>query len=1128
MTPSCPREPRLPGFPSISQLNPSEKQMIADQSPSAAEKSTSQEAPSCVKEAITPASVSAALTDEDNLKGNAEQNIDLSVDDGKSEIESLAVEETQTAKKSLDTSEPAVVLGWEVLEAEGTLTEKQEAKVEETPGLVKSIVGVLHKGYETVASILGPSGSTLAEGDNQSKTVSSSVDLEEKTHSDGFSLPSLHNITEKIDPSGELHFEGVHAEYSTEYPTTAEPYMWDVTDHQSASPSPASDSDDEIVVGMSIMKKWPPLTEADITEISKEDLEFVEKEEASVDQCCEKKRLLAAWDSAEDSGHGEGLLASHWTEAEQEEARIVSSSAYLDTGLQQTSTEEISLQPTSNESLSHDASYESREIILDKPSEHQKIIPVELPAGVDVPQRGRKLKRSIPKPQQKEFDHEKNIVPVRPVRRKDSLTPDRKQTAVGCVKKEVRDEIIPTQQAADHVQKRETEMIQTSADLVPPHRKRRDNSLPPEAPKKADVLPCLEAPRKPERRKGSVTRGRSAPVTDDQHHLNAEDSSVLRDFNLVPPEQTSSSLSGVPETIKNVGKPCQTSTKLIASQSVGEEDPTTKEHSQEADITATPQTNTERARSSPDLPEKDKDSDVNKSVQASYELIPALQTITPKPEPEPELLDVEPNIPVSIIKKIGLPQHRKKASKSGEINGEKGIAVQEGSQKVKDVVEKDLAEIKQPQTAGVLAKITSSQKSDEKSPDIEKDKPSLPVPRVRMKKHLSGAFPDDFTAAEGSSSQSACQDEAKAPIPSKAVELVTHQQLTLTLPSADQSSASVEATVPVRMRRSRLNVESKEKVEDGDRSVKMPDPDFPLPKPRVKKGLSGSFPDDLTPSSLPFSCLPDTNDTTGRETFQHRDQPSLPIPLPRPKKRLSATYSDSTLPAGSFFPREMESSQNSTEDTPVSQQEVKEGSVSLDSSVISEGSFVTIPGPDVIASELEQEVLVGLEEIDFPLVDSVEDITIEKVLEGNVEGWSFTDKPVDVDDAGKAAESELDKTLTSVVAAQDDWLYVEEAKDSKSMEINSKKERRDEEVDFGFVSVDVAAGCLEGERQRGTADESSGRPLPVSRGKMRLSGSYLDDSKSQAAGSHQVNEPAAPQKRPAGAQDLGPEGTDVC
>lgn len=51
--------------------------------------------------------------------------------------------------------------------------------------------------------------------------------------------------------------------------------------------------------------------------------------------------------------------------------------------------------------------------------------------------------------------------------------------------------------------------------------------------------------------------------------------------------------------------------------------------------------------------------------------------------------------------------------------------------------------------------------------------------------------------------------------------------------------------------------------------------------------------------------------------------------------------------------------------------------------------------------------------------------------------------------------------------------------------------------------------CLS--RQKESGEESSGQPVPVPRGKKRLSGFQLDDSKSQVAG--QANEPTTPQKR---------------
>lgn len=63
----------------------------------------------------------------------------------------MKVNEVETVKKSFDTSEAVEVFGWELLEAEETLSEKQaknflSAKIEETSGLVKAVVDVFHKG----------------------------------------------------------------------------------------------------------------------------------------------------------------------------------------------------------------------------------------------------------------------------------------------------------------------------------------------------------------------------------------------------------------------------------------------------------------------------------------------------------------------------------------------------------------------------------------------------------------------------------------------------------------------------------------------------------------------------------------------------------------------------------------------------------------------------------------------------------------------------------------------------------------------------------------------------------------------------------------------------------------------
>ncbi|XP_063756480.1 uncharacterized protein LOC134875769 isoform X2 [Eleginops maclovinus] len=290
IVPSCPHLTRIPGLPSISQLNPTEKETMTMPVPCCTEMVTSHELPngqstqSHLKDPRTAGVPSTSfnlpsteLADEEKFKGSAKQSIDLCVENGKSHIERIVAEKSQTRKRTLDPSVPAGVLDWEVLEAEETVTKKQtqsslSAKKEESSGIVNVIAGVFHKGYETVASILGPSSSALAEVEHQPKAVFS-MDLRDKTvtPSDEFSTHSVDNTTalQKI----ENQFEDVPPQHNTEYLTIAEPYMLDLAlGDQSASPSPPTSESDEGISVCVNMKKWPPLTEADISNISKEDV----------------------------------------------------------------------------------------------------------------------------------------------------------------------------------------------------------------------------------------------------------------------------------------------------------------------------------------------------------------------------------------------------------------------------------------------------------------------------------------------------------------------------------------------------------------------------------------------------------------------------------------------------------------------------------------------------------------------------------------------------------------------------------------------------------------------------------------------------------------------------------------
>ncbi|XP_034425462.1 uncharacterized protein LOC117752291 [Hippoglossus hippoglossus] len=347
MAPSCPHLTKTPGFPSILQFNQTEEETMATPLSFSTEKHTSPELPigqsaeSYPKDTIIPgvpftsvSSQSTELTHVKKIKDGAKQIVDLSIQKGVSQVDRIAAEETQTVKKTLDTSEPVGVLGWEVLEAEGTVTEKlaensMSANEEETPGLVKAMMGVFHKGYETVVSILGPSSSTVMEDKHQPKG-NSFMDTKDKTDtpSDEFVLHVADNTTPIQQIEGQ--FEEIDNDQNIKYPTSAEPYMRNLVCDQSVSPSPTTDSDDWHLVCAG-MKKWPPLTEADITEIS-EDGEQIDGREVSDDQWYTKERSLTGQDSVQTSEDIESLLPRHETPVEQDEVRTVLSSSQLDKG----------------------------------------------------------------------------------------------------------------------------------------------------------------------------------------------------------------------------------------------------------------------------------------------------------------------------------------------------------------------------------------------------------------------------------------------------------------------------------------------------------------------------------------------------------------------------------------------------------------------------------------------------------------------------------------------------------------------------------------------------------------------------------------------------------------------------
>lgn len=235
---------------------------------------------------------------------------------------------------------------------------------------------------------------------------------------------------------------------------------------------------------------------------------------------------------------------------------------------------------------------------------------------------------------------------------------------------------------------------------------------------------------------------------------------------------------------------------------------------------------------------------------------------------------------------------------------------------------------------------------------------------------------------------------------------------------------------------------------------------LPVPKPRVKKRLSGAFPDEITFSGQPSACQteePDRGaDSLGQESVKQNEQLSAPVPLPRNKKHLSLTDSTPTTDNA-----ETELPESSPEDTCVTSEDTEKDSTLPDSNVIAEQDLATSPGKE---STLEQEVLAAMSEEEFPEAQPVEDA--KKTVDEVIEGWTLTDKPVNTNMLEKGAEKcKEEKSLASyVVSSQDDWLHVENNKDNEPMKLNSKEDIKEEDLEFGFVSIDVVADLLEEER----------------------------------------------------------------
>ncbi|XP_057710418.1 uncharacterized protein LOC130928167 isoform X10 [Corythoichthys intestinalis] len=813
ITPLCPYRTEITGLQSISLLNATWKETNR-----------------------LPADAGAEDESEEICKGTTSHSNDVSK--GEAEVP------VRIQKKDQGSIESEAVLGWELLDVEGTLSEKQmeslpSEKEGETPGIVQTIVGVFHKGYETVASILGPSNSVASENELQLN----------------------------------LALEGL--------PNWEEP------------PPLPLDSDDGFLVCAS-MKKWPPLTAADITEMS-------------VEVGHEEREALPEKDTAVGSQCVDSLSVGHQNGKQNE----VEPSFKLDPSLQQASTDAT---PADPEPVIDNKS--KPEIPMDKIADNLYLQRVEPQAQITIHELEQNTMSQQP-------DHDLNLeglsmLPdVDPSQSCEMIAKELIMDLSSCssrdgsdysphttVAQENRDNVCPDAETKDDVITEKP--FSADAAHMDPELVMVTKSKPEISMDKIVDNPCLQRVEP----QAQITIHELEQTTMSQQpdlDLNLEGLSVLPDFDpsqsceMIAKEpimdlSSCSSRDGsdyLPHTTVALEKQ-DVCPDAESKDSVITENPTVRLCSSEFDLE--PDTKSVPDDTTPDLgPPSETDHDLNLeglSVLPDVDPSQSCEMIAMQPIMDLSSCssrdgsDYSPHTTVALEKQDVCPDAESKDS----VITEKPTVRQSSSEfdlepDTKSVPDDTTPDLGPPSETKEHESMTFKRGAEEQhSPlsiikmiGLKKRVPlrNPPIPKPRAKNRASGSFSDDIMGEE--------------------------RQSDLLLRDEDGLSKQEVLAVPLRKRK-----------QDDDCTTQPST--IPVPKPRGKKRLSSSFPDDVT-----VSCSPQTSPS---ETV------NLPVPLPRVRKH------HDTPPVDILCPTKNESGEGSSllgsngmsEDAPVLGTKSVEGS----------------------------------------------------------------------------------------------------------------------------------------------------------------------------------------------------------
>ncbi|XDV18856.1 hypothetical protein PO909_024459 [Leuciscus waleckii] len=1034
----------------------------------------------------------------------------------------------QSTSKTHDIAEPgetAQMLGWEVLEADDSSTDKEESS-----GLVQNIVDVFHRGYETVAAILQPSSSgSVTDALDPLSSLSSSVDPE----GSGTRIASgCYHSLEAAEP---------------EVFDSAEPYMWRLVSGCSETSLSSKESESWFVEDeeFCLMRKWPPLTEADLHEITKEEEDNTRADSLIQEETCndeivtESKMFEALWDQVsttifQEEGpqhhivHEVSLFIQRTKDELLDEEKTPMSLPFLKnsnnpkTVAEQTdvSTSEEPLPPRSSKrqdilqynillstpvSNPAEPNTQSDNICVIKQTGHNSqstshnVKPgtalTTIQSSSATEDEGTSLETHVPVPLSRTKKRESAYFPD-DTSVKEAAENELKVSKIEICSPAPKEKPTPQEIIAScHSNNGENVPLlppKVTQLCAPQRRKSKAQTSINDANEEFEIKSMLSSVI------SNMSQSEETRETQAGNELNIKDQ-VQLDLNV--PE-----MSEVKMRIKCIDLPVpmpRVKKRLSGSFTDDIPFPSSTPHSEADSDNIALQTEDQQDSSLPVPVPRSK-----KRLSGSFtdDLPAPSSTLVFQADSDNIALQTKDHQDSTLPVPVPRSKKRLSGSFTDDLPAPSSTLVSQADSDNIVLQTEDHQDSTMPvpvlrskkRLSGSfpddLPAPSSTLVSQADSDNIVHQDSTLPVPVPRSKKRLSGSFPDDLPAPSSTLVSQADSDNI-------VLQTEDHQDSALPVP-VPRSKKRLSGSFPDDLPAPSSTLVSQE---DSDNIVLQTedhqDSTMPVPVPRIKKRLSGSFPDDLPAPSSTLASQADPNNIV-LQTEDHQDS-ILPVPVPRIKKRLSCSFPDDLTDPLTCPPLPVDSL--NVEVLPLSDN--KQCSIEVPMQVRAESGINSLEDSTItIAKELE----INKKESSLDLTGQiVPDVTVNSEIHK-------TGAPL-----GEHCEENREKSPVKEQQIEKDQ-SVEEEKDA----VHSG----DNEVDLSKDTLDDSGVVLDVSGQE-AAEDSSSFPVPMPRVKKRLSASFPEDV-SQSANQLEVSgeantEPTVPvrNKRRAAADAMDLQGS---